>query len=144
MQISTTIQAVLEKETKTGKQYHVIVTDAGKMSCWEGKIAGELMNLVGSIVSIEYEQTGDKGQYMNLKSYKAPTNEEKFGAGIDDRNRRYEDIKDERIMRQVALKTAAELVIGSKVSLEQMFQMADKINNYLLGKKEPNIEEIEL
>ncbi len=102
------------------------------------------MNLVGSIVSIEYEQTGDKGQYMNLKSYKAPTNEEKFGAGIDDRNRRYEDIKDERIMRQVALKTAAELVIGSKVSLEQMFQMADKINNYLLGKKEPNIEEIEL
>jgi hypothetical protein len=130
--VPTKLNAIIPKTTKTGTDYWVIETDAGKMSCFDYAMVEELSPFVGLTISIEYSLAGEKNQYKNFKSFTGPSDKTKFEAAIDERNFQDAATKDRVIMREVALKAAVDFS-GSGVidTVENVLAYAEKFFEWI-------------
>ena len=131
--ITTKIHAVASQTSKKGKEYWVVDTDAGKMSSFEYDDVVPLKEWVGKTVTIEYEISGDKGQYKNFVSFSAPTSAETFSASLDERNTGGEQERNRLIVKQSSLKAAIEYnAQGTLGKIDDILRDAEIFLNWVM------------
>jgi len=69
METAILIKQIDEKQAKTGKLYHSVDTDVGKMTCFEEAVVKDLKEYVGKKVLVEVVE---QGKFKNIRAFIKP------------------------------------------------------------------------
>ena len=104
METTVELKGVQEKQSKAGRTYHLFMTDAGPMTCFESGVVEKLKLKIGQMVTIEYAEANG---FKNIKKVSEEVKTEKVGQPQD-------KFKDARMVKNTSYYTsyAKDLFIG--------------------------------
>lgn len=130
------VEKVWKNKTEDGRKYEVFQINGERYSLWEEDYLDRIQE--GQTLEFDFKESGD---FKNITEiYDSSRNKEKEPG--------YEDQKNKQMIRMSSLKSASNILTGSKIPyknrVEKAIETAKKFEKYINGAEleEPDIEDL--